>query len=284
MTSFLYRAIALALILLSLYSLACLALWRFQTQFMFFPNPQLQATPADRQLSYEDVWLPVEGGQVHGWWIPAPSDTMSGNTPVLLYLHGNGSNLGDLVSRAYQFHRWGYRLLLIDYRGYGNSSGPFPNEARVYADAAAGWRHLDQRQIPASQRIIYGRSIGGAIALQLARQYPEAAGLILESTFTSMAEMVTRSWLNTLFPLQLILTQRFDSLSKIPTLQMPVLLLHGTSDTVIPAHMSQVLHDAAPEPKTLVWIEGADHNNLTEIGGDHYRMAVQGFISQVLHD
>ncbi|MEO0406995.1 MAG: alpha/beta hydrolase, partial [Cyanobacteria bacterium P01_A01_bin.135] len=126
------------------------------------------------------------------------------------------------------------------------------------------------------------RSIGGAIAVELARQHPEAAGLVLESTFTSMAEMVTYSRFNVLFPVQQILTERFDSLAKIPDLQMPVLLFHGTADTVVSAHMSQILYDAAPEPKSLVWIEGADHNNLTELGSDRYKAAVREFVGEVV--
>ncbi len=258
----------------ALYLLLGLALWRYQTRFIFRPPATLEATPADVQLAYEEIWLPVGDGQIHSWWIPAAA-----GSPIILYLHGNGSNLGDLINRARRFHQWGYGVLLIDYRGYGRSSGPFPNEARVYEDAEAAWRYLSE-QAPADRIVLYGRSIGGAIAVHLASQHPEAAGLILESSFTSLQAVVGRSPLAAIFPLDRLINQRFDSLSKVRSLPAPLLLLHGTADTVVPADMSQTLYDAAPGPKTLLWIDGADHNNLPELGGDRYAEAIQTFVAQ----
>ncbi|MGF1538238.1 MAG: alpha/beta hydrolase, partial [Elainellaceae cyanobacterium] len=204
------KAIAIGLgVAASVHILMGVALWRFQTRFIFHPSAALDATPANVQLAYEDVWLPVDGDQVHGWWIPARA-----SAPAILYLHGNGSNLGDLVNRARRFHQWGYSVLMIDYRGYGRSSGPFPNEARVYADAEAAWDYLSQ-QVPANHIVVYGRSIGGAIAVELATHHPNAAGLILESSFTSMQAVVKQSPLGAIFPTQWLITQRFDSLSKV---------------------------------------------------------------------
>jgi alpha-beta hydrolase superfamily lysophospholipase len=120
--------------------------------------------------------------RIHVWWIAAQPDAK-----VLLYLHGNGINMGAAVANAHQFHQLGFSVLLIDYRGYGRSEGSFPTETRVYQDAVTAWDYLvKQRQIQPSQIFLFGHSLGGAIAIDLAVQHPDAAGLIVESSFTSM--------------------------------------------------------------------------------------------------
>ena len=267
------------------YGLVCLALWGYQTRMMFFPDAQIRSTPADVGLSYEEVWLPVAGGQVHGWWIPNKdnSENIVLERPVVLYLHGNGSNLGDLVHRAQQFNQLGCDVMAIDYRGYGRSSGPFPSEQRVYADADAAWRYLtEQQQISARKIVIYGQSIGGAVAIDLAAEQPEAAGLIVEGSFTAMRDMVKHQKSLPFIPVNLLLTQRFDSLSKVRSLEMPLLLIHGTADEVVPVGMSQVLYDAAPKEKTRILIEGGGHSGLPDVDRDRYTDSVRRFISQVV--
>ena len=174
-----------------LYLLSCLALWHYQSKLIFFPDPTVRNTPASLNLLYEEVVLPTgsgpDAGTIHGWWIPTLSQRVNQLAPTVLYLHGNGSNIGDLIARASQFHKLGYNILLFDYRGYGRSSGPFPNEKRVYEDAETAWQYLtEQLKIPANYMIIYGRSLGGAIALNLATEHPNAASTITEATFTSI--------------------------------------------------------------------------------------------------
>lgn len=128
-----------------------------QSRLIFHPSSTLDATPADVNLSYEDVRLAAEPGYAHAWWIPAAT----ANAPVLLYLHGNASNIGDLVHRADRFHQLGFAVLLLDYRGYGLSSPVFPTEAIVYEDAQLAWIHLTQaRQIPPQQIVVFGQSLG----------------------------------------------------------------------------------------------------------------------------
>jgi pimeloyl-ACP methyl ester carboxylesterase len=268
-----------AIILLAMgYLLLCLLLRWGQTRLMFFPSAQIKATPAAVQLSDEEVWLPVARGQVQGWWIPARAQT----APVVLYLHGNGSNLGDLVNRAARLHNMGAAIFLIDYRGYGRSWGVFPSEASVYEDAEAAWQYLTQtRQIAAQQIVLYGESIGGAVAVEIASRHPDAGGIIVESSFTSMRAMVTRSIPEFLLPIDWILTQQFDSLTKVRSLQVPILLIHGTDDRTIPATMSQTLFAAAPEPKRLLLIPNANHDNVPQIGGALYLQEVEAFIWQV---
>lgn len=271
----------LGAILAIAYLSACLYLFFQQTRFIFFPSPVIQFTPEFFHLGYQEVWIPVSTGdrmeRMHGWWIAAQP-----NTSVLLYLHGNSTNIGANIGNAYRFHQLGFSVLMIDYRGYGRSEGSFPTEARVYQDAAASWDYLVQeRQIKPSQIFLYGHSLGGAIAINLAVQHPDAAGLIVESSFTSIRDIVAlqrRFWL---FPSDILLTQRFDSISKVRSLQIPVLFIHGTADRMVPAAMSQQLFAAAPEPKQLIFFPEAGHNDVVEVAGWQYLQAVQNFVEQV---
>lgn len=281
--SLLKLLLGIGVLLAIAYIAVCVLLCFQQTRFIFFPSPVIQTTPEFLNLNYQEVWLPVltRSGKIermHGWWIPAARD----NTKVLLYLHGNGINIGANIAHAYRFYQLGFSILLMDYRGYGRSEGGFPTEARVYQDAADAWNYLvKKRQIQPSQIFIYGHSLGGALAIDLAVQHPEAAGLIVESSFTSIREIVAHQGRFWMFPVDLILNQRFDSISKVRSLQMPVLFIHGTADLMVPAAMSQLLYAAAPEPKQLVLIPGAGHNDVAEVAGSQYLQAVQRFVEQV---
>ncbi|HHP7244773.1 MAG TPA: alpha/beta hydrolase [Elainellaceae cyanobacterium] len=253
-----------------------------QTRLIFFPPGDLKSTPIDAGLFYEEVWLSVDGDRLHGWWIPANK----ASAPTVLFFHGNASNIGDMVNRAARFHQMGVSVLLIDYRGYGRSTDIFPNETRVYQDAEAAWIYLTEtRQIAPAAIVVYGQSLGGAIALDLVSRYPDAAGVIVESTFTSIQDMVDRN-LKTLFPINWILTQHFNSIEKVQStgskpdsgFQVPSLFIHGTGDRTVPVEMSHSLYEAAPDPKQLLLIPGATHNNVAELGGARYFQAVQTFI------
>ncbi len=257
------------------YGILCGALYVGQPRLIFFPDASFKATPATAGLVYDDVWLPVDTGQVHGWWIPAAEPT----TPVVLYLHGNASNIGDLVNRALHYHRLGISFFAIDYRGYGRSSGPFPHEDQVYADADAAWRYLtDTRGIPPEAIVLHGQSLGGAIATEIAVRYPETAGLVLESAFTSMSAIVRHHTPVQLVPLEAMLTQRFDTLTKVRSLQMPILIMHGTTDQTIPVEMSQALYQAASEPKELQLIPQADHNTVSQVDETLYYQTIHHFV------
>ena len=245
-----------------------------QTKLIFLPDSYLKSTPQEYGLNYRDVWLDLDGAKVHGWWIRATP-----TAPVLLYFHGNGSNNGDLSELATIFHRLGVSVLLIDYRGYGQSSPIFPNETRVYEDAEAAWQYLTQkRQIEPERIFVYGHSLGGAIAIELATKHPQMAGLIVEGTFTSMKDMAKFMPLLKIFPLDWLLTQRFDSKSKISRLQTPILILHGTADRTIPVSMAKELFASAPQPKQLEIIPQANHNNLPEFGDRQYFTVLKEFI------
>lgn len=301
--SLLKATLAIAGIIAIAYLSLCTYLIFRQNRLIFFPSPIVETTPLELGIPYEDVWLSVESRSVakaqtpqriHGWWIPAPTPataptatdqtnaTDQANERVLLYLHGNGGNITDNLEHAARFHRLGFSVLLIDYRGYGLSEGAFPTEKSVYQDAETAWQHLTQtRQINPQTIYLYGHSLGGAIAIDLAMHHPDAAGLMVESSFTSMAEMA--SWLGEyrLIPVNLLLNQRFDSLTKVRFLQMPVLFIHGTQDTEVPAQMSQRLYAAAPEPKRLWLVPNANHNTVATVAGPAYFETIRSFTNWV---
>lgn len=261
------------------YAAICGILFFSQPYLIFKPTRTFQKTPESYNIKYQDVYLPVPGSSnndvIHGWWLPSQRR----NLGTLLYLHGNSLNIGSNITQAYRFRQMGFSVLLIDYRGYGKSKGNFPNESQVYQDAQIAWNYLvKQKQIPANQIFIYGHSLGGAVAIDLAVKHPKAAGLIVHNSFTSMQNMAKLERYFRLFPISLILKYRFDSITKVKSLQMPVLFVHGTADAMIPPTMSKTLYAAAPEPKQLVLVPGAKHNN-----GDlffnrsEYRKAIQNF-------
>lgn len=266
------------------YLAICTYLFRQQGRFIFFPSSVIETTPKAFNLDFQEVWLPVITAsgkleKIHGWWIPAPK----ANAKTLLYLHGNGINIGANAAHAHRFHQMGFAVLIIDYRGYGRSEGSFPSETTVYQDAATAWNYLvKQRQIQPSNIVLYGHSLGGAIAINLATQHPEAAGLIVDSSFTSIAEIVNTRGQFRLFPVELILNQRFESIKKVKLLQMPVLFIHGADDAVVPISMSKQLYAAAPEPKQLFIVANAGHNNTAEIAGLKYFEVVKKFVSQLI--
>lgn len=280
---FLNLLLSLGGVLSIAYIAACIFLLLRQNRFIFKPRTTIKTIPTSFNLDYQEVWLPIsttsgKKTQIHGWWIPAAKP----DTKVCLYLHGNASNIGDEVKRAFWAHQWGFSSLLIDYRGYGRSQGKFPTETSVYEDVEAAWNYLTQvRKIPPQNIFVYGHSLGGAIATELAIRHPEIAGLALEGTFTCMREMVAHLYKEFLiFPVNLLLHQKFNSLSKIRSLKMPVLFIHGTNDSIVPAHMSQILFAAASEPKKLLLVPQAGHHDVEEFGGEQYFQAMQWLVEQ----
>jgi uncharacterized protein len=266
-----------------IYSVACLSLWVGQNRFIFFPQRELTTTPEEFKLRYQNISLPVqtEDGKtenIHGWWLPANQP----NAKVVLYLHGNSQNIGGNLKHANRLHQLGFSVFLPDYRGYGKSEGSFPSEAQVYADAQTAWTYLTQhRGINPKQILIYGHSLGGAIAIDLATKHPEASGLIVESSFTSIADMVHRDPKFAIFPIDLLVHQKFDSINKVRSLTMPVLYMHGTADIMIPFGMSQQLFDATSSSKKLVFIPNGGHSNNAEINRSLYFSSVQRFNSEI---
>lgn len=275
--------LALGGLLAIAYIAACLFLLFWQNRFIFRPSKTIRTTPAAYNLDYQEVWLSIvtasgKKNQIHCWWIPSTAP----KAKVWLYLHGNSLNMGENLERALKCHQLGFSCLMLDYRGYGQSQGKFPTEFNSYEDAEAAWNYLTQvKQIPPQEILLYGHSLGGAIAIELATRQPEISGLVVEGSFTSMLSMVDYAKQFRIFPVNLLLHQRFDSLSKVQLLQMPVLFVHGSADQTVPVCMSQTLFDAAPEPKKLLVIPEAGHNDLVELAGAEYLHAFQWLIEQV---
>jgi len=222
----------------------------------------------------------ADNQSLHAWWWPA----RRADAPAILYLHGVRWNLTGQLFRIEQLHAMGYAVLAVDYRGFGRSRGDLPSEATVYEDARVAWERFAQLQPDASKRLIYGHSLGGAVAVDLARTLTREArdtrtpaparGLILESTFTSLGD-VAGVVANTSLPVRWLLSQKFDSLGKIGDIDLPVLLVHGLDDRYVPSRFSQQLFEAAREPKTLLLVPGATHNNSMSLAGQRYRKAIQ---------
>jgi uncharacterized protein len=256
------------------YTLICTTLYFQQQRLMFFPSGKVDRDPSLYQLLYEEVNLSIaQTDQLNGWWIPSKQP----NAPVLLYFHHNAINIGANVSQALQFHQLGYSIFIFDYRGFGKSKGAFPTEPQLYEDAQTAWNYLTQtRKIPADRIIIYGHSVGGAIATDLASKHPEAAALVVQSSFTSMRDMTKRFGLYWIFPMELLLRQRFESEEKMKGITMPVLIITGTSDIQIPTTMGQRLHTAAKSPqKQLIIIPGGSHDNHLS---EPHRQSLQQFL------
>jgi alpha-beta hydrolase superfamily lysophospholipase len=212
---------------------------------------------------------------LHAWWWPAARQ----DAPALLYLHGSRWNLTGQLFRIEQLHAMGFSVLAVDYRGFGQSRGALPSERSVYQDALIAWEHLARLQPEADKRFIYGHSLGGAVAVNLAHELADedraqAAGLIVESSFTNLGD-VAAAVTNTSLPVRWLLSQEFDSLSKIGEVGIPVLIAHGRDDRYVPSRFSEALFEAASEPKQLLLIDGANHNNGLRMAGNSYRQALQ---------
>ncbi|MBA6116852.1 alpha/beta fold hydrolase [Pseudomonas putida] len=225
----------------------------------------------------------TENQSLHAWWWPAKR----ADAPAILYLHGVRWNLTGQLFRIQQLHAMGYSVLAVDYRGFGQSRGDLPSEATVYEDARIAWERFAQLQPNANKRLIFGHSLGGAVAVELATELARQAqqdghgaparGLILESTFTSLGD-VAAAVADTTLPVRWLLSQKFDSLDKIKDVGLPLLLVHGLDDRFVPARFSQQLFEAAQQPKTLLLVPGATHNNSMSLAGQRYRQAIEGLL------
>ncbi len=219
-------------------------------------------------------WLvTADGVRINAFYRAHPASQQ-----VLLWFHGNAENIGSGLDQQRALARTGVNILAVDYRGYGKSAGR-PDEAGVYRDADAAYDYLiEQRHFRPRDIVIYGVSLGGAVAVNLAARRP-CGGLIVQSSFTCARAMARRMFALPL--IEYVVKSRFDSLSRIREVRAPVLIVHGTRDEVVPFAMGQKLFAAAPEPKRFFPIEGAGHNNVLEAGGEHYLGCLKEFIDSI---
>jgi hypothetical protein len=255
----------------------CMFLESKERELLYRPMRDYGHTPADLGLAFEDLWIAVgrEDGvgqeRVHAWWLPSDRT----DAPAILYLHGIRWSLGNNLDRIARWRGLGFNVLAIDYRGFGRSDGKLPSEALIYADARAAWNELARREPRPELRFIYGHSLGAAVALDLAAAVDNAAGVIAEAGFTSIADVVAENYA----PLNALITQKFDALARARTLKSPALFVHGTADQFVPPIMSQRLYDVAPQPKTLHLIPGASHGNGNGTGLIEYRKVIEEFVA-----
>jgi len=244
-----------------------------EERFIFYPSATIEHTPRQVGLKFEDVFFTTSDGvRLHGWFVPHPEPRSS-----LLWFHGNAGNISHRVENIRLLHdKVKVNVFIFDYRGYGRSQGR-PSEAGTYRDGEAALDLLRRKLgADASKIILFGRSLGAAVAVEMATRFDSQA-LILESPFISVAEMA-RVVLPFL-PIGALMQTRYDISSKIKNIRAPLLVLHGDRDTIVPFKQGKAVYDAAPEPKRFFTIAGADHNDTYIAGGEDYFRQLRDFIA-----
>ena len=248
----------------------------FESLLVFQPSPWEDRNWAKLSgLPLEDVWLSVDDTvTVFGWFVDAGP-----GRPVVLWCHGNAGNISYRLDNLGELYRRGLSIFIFDYRGYGRSTGS-PSEGGLYQDALTAYDHLNQyRQIPSSRIIIFGRSLGGPVAGDVAIRR-SAAGLILEGTFPTIQAMADHHYFG--LPAHWLLNVEFNLSQKVAKLAMPLLVMHGEQDSIVPVTLGRQVFDAAREPKRWYAVPGAEHNDVPYVGGSAYYQAIMAFIREVV--
>jgi len=271
-----WTLLASVLSLCALLAAGCSTLDEQQREWIFQPSDRSWGNTASMTQGMEDVWIDFqssitgEPARLHGLWLGGAPETT--DTPVLLYLHGARYNVAGSAPRIQRMHELGFSVLAIDYRGFGKSSKGLPSEESAREDARAAWTWLAARH-PKQHRYIFGHSLGGAIGIDLAAHVNDESGTIVESTFTSIADVVSGfkwGWL----PFGALITQRFEAINTVKDIGAPLLVVHGTADSLINPTLGRKLYDAATVPKLFVLVEGGSHHNTNSIGEAQYRAAL----------
>lgn len=256
------------------YGGACLYLYARQDRLLYVPSARVEGAPSDIGLAYEDVTLrAADGVTLHGWFVPHPRARA-----VVLFFHGNGGNVAHSLDMLEIFDRLGLSAFILDYHGYGRSGGT-PSEQATYLDAQAAWDYLTrQRGIPPRQIVVFGRSLGAAVASWLlARERPAAA--VIESGFTSLPNLAADRypWL----PAHRLSRYRYETLTNLRRAACPVLVAHSPDDEVVPFRHGRELFEAIPGEKAFLELRG-DHNGGFRQVGDAYPRALGEFIARAL--
>lgn len=247
----------------------------FQDRLLFQPSRTLVATPSGAGMPYETVRLNTEDGEtLHGWWIPA-ADTARG---TLLFFHGNAGNVSGRLESVQQFHQLGLNVLIVDYRGYGQSTGS-PSEQGIYTDAEACWRYLTATKgIPPRKVVLFGRSMGGGPATWLAARVQPGA-VLLESVFTNVPDVGAHHY--SFLPVRALATNQFDNESRVAEIDAPKLFIHSRGDRVVPFELGRQVYEAAAAPKQFLEIEGG-HNDGFLVSADEYLRTIDSFLEEHL--
>jgi uncharacterized protein len=245
----------------------------FERRLIYFPSRTLEIEPSALGLRHEEITLVAEDGvRLRAWLLP-----VAGARRTLLLFNGNAGNMGFRLDRARQMQRrLGVSLLLFDYRGYGRSEGR-PDEQGTYRDGRAAWCYLvEERRLAPEQLVLFGESLGAAVAVQVALDRP-AGALVLESAFTSIPEMARRAY-PFLPPIGPLIRTRYATIAKVPRLRVPLLVIHGERDEIVPLSQGRRVFEAAGGPKRLLVIPGAGHDDVYVMGGEAYWRTLREFV------
>jgi uncharacterized protein len=273
----LFAAAALAAAL----TMGCATLDERQREWIFQPGDRAWGGSAALAEGMQDVWIEFgsrvtgERTRLHGLWLDAENDPR--HAPILLYLHGARWNVSGSAPRIHRMRELGFSVLAIDYRGFGKSTPGLPSEQMAYEDARAAWDWLASRY-PDRPRYVFGHSLGGAVAIDLASKVDDEQGTIVEGTFTSIPDVASSmkwGWL----PVGPLITQRFESVKKVAQVGSPLLVVHGDNDRLIASDLGRRLYEAAGGRKRFVLVEGGSHHSTMAIGLPQYREAMKELFS-----
>lgn len=268
----LFKTLPLLLGSLLLPSTVCAAL---EHMFLYFPDREIVMTPATMRLPFEDIFFTAEDGtNLHGWYLPGET-----GQPVVVFCHGNAGNISHRVDNLRLLRELGFSVFIFDYRGYGQSAGKASEEG-TYSDMRGAIDWLRKKGWETEQMLYFGRSVGAGVALQLALELPPA-GLVLESPFTSIKAMGQHHYPLLWLLAGWLLEARYDNLSKIGQLQVPVLIFHGDRDQIVPQAMGRKLFSQAPQPKRFYSIPKAGHNDSYDRIGTEYWQQWREFLRQI---
>jgi fermentation-respiration switch protein FrsA (DUF1100 family) len=268
--------LALLALLAACYGALLALMYVFQSRLLYLPDiagAGLATTPASIGLDFETVRLTAaDGVRLHGWYLSAPRARR-----VVLFCHGNAGNVSHRLDSLRIFHELGLAVLIFDYRGYGESEGR-PSEAGTYADAQAAWRWLrEERGYRPDEIVLFGRSMGAAVAAELATRV-EPAAVILESAFTSVPDLAARFYWYV--PVRWLARLHYPTLDRVTGIEAPLLVVHSRDDEIVPFEHGVAIHARANPPKSLLEIEG-DHNTGFLISAARYRDGLGAFIDSL---
>ncbi len=256
-----------------------LVMRNFEQQFVYAPSSFIKKTPRQVKLPFDNIALATDDGvTIEGWFVPAhaPEEVSTTNAPppTVLFFHGAAGNLSDYLEKVHLLHDVGVDVFTVDYHGYGRSGGA-PSESGLTSDALAAYFYLTgKRHVKPEQVYLYGEDLGAAVAIDLATKVP-AAGLITEGASASVIEKIEEAW--PLIPWQFLLRNKFDSLTKIQEVHIPILIIHSADDEVVSLNDSRRLCALANEPKELLEIHGS-HRDAFFHSFDLYYDKVSHFI------